>query len=184
MYLIARKSLGHRDEGSTRMNADRQAGTPVREALIDDIVARTAIDELMIERLVRAFYDRARRDPLLGPVFESRVHDWEAHIAQICAFWPSVALMSGRYHGQPMVLHQPPPIDTPYFDRWLEIFVEAARDICPPAAATHFTERAYRIADSLELGIAFHKGEIRPRRPRPIPTAVNGGDRNEHANRS
>jgi hemoglobin len=167
-------------EGDSGMSAVRQSDRPVREAAIDDGVARTAIDEAMIERLVRAFYDRARRDPLLGPVFEANVHDWEAHIAQICAFWSSVALMSGRYHGQPMVVHQPLPIDTPYFDRWLEIFTETVREICPPAAAAHFTGRAFRIADSLELGIAFSKGEIRQRRQPPVPTVVATGDRNEH----
>jgi hemoglobin len=45
--------------------------------------------------------------------------------------------MSGRrYHGQPMVAHLPLPIDAPHFDRWLEIFVETARNVCPvPAAA-------------------------------------------------
>jgi hemoglobin len=65
------------------------------------------------------------------------------------------------------------PIDTPHFDRWLSIFAKTAEALCPPAAAAHFIERAYRIADSLELGIAFHKGETvlkRPRRElRPLP---------------
>ncbi len=149
------------------MNVDKSAGAPNRNAIIDEIVLRTGIDEAMIERLVRTFYGRARYDALLGPIFESTVRDWEAHIAQVHAFWSSVALMSGRYHGQPMVAHLPLPIDTPHFDRWLEIFAKTAREVCPPSAAAHFLERAYRIADSLELGIAAQKGEIRPRRKRP-----------------
>ncbi len=120
----------------------------------------------MIERLVRAFSGRARRDPLLGAVFDSAVQDWDAHIDHLCAFWSSVALMSGRYHGQPMVAHLPLPVDTPQFDRWLELFAATARDICPPAAAAHFLDRARRIADSLELGITAKKGEIRPPRRR------------------
>jgi hemoglobin len=77
----------------------------------------------------------------------------------------------GRYHGQPMAAHLPLPIDTPHFDRWPEIFAETARELCPPAAA-HFLERAHRIADSLELGIAAHKGEIRAKRVGPTQ-AVN-----------
>src|SRR6185437_13132327 len=133
---------------------------PNRNLIIEDIVQRTGIDEPMIERLVRAFYDRARRDPEIGPIFESQVQDWDSHIAQMCAFWSSVALMSGRYHGQPMAIHLPLPIDTPHFDRWLTLFAETAAEICPPAAAAHFLERAHRIADSLELGIAVHKGEL------------------------
>jgi hemoglobin len=68
-----------------------------------------------------------------------------------------------------MVAHLPLPIDTPYFDRWLEIFAETARAVCPPPTAAHFLERAHRIADSLELEIAVRKGEIRPQRARPSP---------------
>jgi hemoglobin len=132
---------------------------PCRDLIIADIIERTGIDEAMIERLVRAFYDRARRDTLIGPIFENKVHDWEGHFSRMCAFWSSVALMSGRYHGQPMVAHLPLPLDTPHFDRWLEIFGQTVRDVCPPPAAAHFLDRAHRIADSLELGIATRKGE-------------------------
>jgi hemoglobin len=149
-----------------------QAGGQNRDLIIADIVARTGIDEAMIENLVCAFYDRARLDPLIGPIFDGEVRDWEAHIAQMCAFWSSVALMSGRYHGQPMRAHLPLPIDMPHFDRWLEIFAATAQDICPPAAAAHFLDRAHRIADSLELGIAVQKGEIRPKRGRPASTLL------------
>jgi hemoglobin len=142
-------------------------GAARRSLLVADIVTRTTIDEAMIDRLVRGFYDRARRDPLLGPVFEGRVHDWEAHFARMRDFWSSVALMSGRYHGQPMAAHLPLPIGTPHFNRWLELFAQSAREICPPAAAAHVIERAHRIADSLELGIAAQRGEIRSPPPRP-----------------
>jgi hemoglobin len=148
---------------------DRPAGPPNRDAIVADIVARTGIDEAMIARLVHAFYARARRDPLIGPVFERTVADWDHHLARLCAFWSSVALMSGRYHGQPMAAHLALPIDTPHFERWLEIFAATARELCPPAAAAHFLERAHRIADSLELAIAARNGEIRSRRTRPTP---------------
>lgn len=155
---------------------DGRAGTQNRNLIIEEIVTRTGIDEAMIERLVRTFYDRARLDPLIGPVFQSKVQDWEVHMARMCAFWSSVALMSGRYHGQPMVAHLPLPIETVHFDRWLEIFAETARTVCPPAAAAHFVERAHRIADSLELGIAAQKGKIGPKRARPASTFLQVDD--------
>jgi hemoglobin len=128
---------------------------------------RAGIDEAMIERLVRVFYGRARLDPLIGPVFEAQVHDWDVHIWQICDFWSSVMLKSGRYRGQPMVAHMPLPVGTPHFDRWLEIFTETAREIYPPVAAAQFIERAHRIAESLELGIASQKRQVEPVRNRP-----------------
>jgi hemoglobin len=150
-----------------KIGVEAQTGVPCRDLIIADIVKRTGIDEAMIERLVRAFYDRARKDPLIGPIFENKIDDWEGHFRRMCAFWSSVALISGRYHGQPMVAHLPLPIDTPHFDRWLQIFGQTARDVCPPSAAAHFLDRAHRIADSLELGIASRKGEIRSKRARP-----------------
>jgi hemoglobin len=144
-------------------------GGPERRARItQDIVARTGIDEVMIERLVRSFYARARADRLLGPVFAAAVADWEAHIARVCAFWSSVALMSGRYHGQPMRAHIDLPVGAAHFDRWLALFEQTADELCPPAAAAHFVGRARRIADSFELGIATRNGQIAsPRHSRP-----------------
>lgn len=149
------------------MSAERPDRAMSRDLIIAEIVERTGIDAAMIERLVRSFYASARRDPLIGPIFESHVHNWDAHLARMCDFWSSVALMSGRYHGQPMAAHTPLPIDTPHFNRWLELFAQAALDVCPPQAAAHFIERAHRIADSLELGIAAQRGEIRSRPTRP-----------------
>lgn len=129
-----------------------------RAALTAEIVARTGIDEAMIERLVRAFYARIRVDALLAPIFAARIADWEPHLQRMFSFWSSVALLTGRYHGQPMVKHLPLPVDARHFDRWLALFEETARAVCPPAAAEHFTLAAKRIAESLELGIAGRQG--------------------------
>lgn len=161
------------------MSATTDAAFPSRDVIVADIVMRTGIDGPMIEQLVRTFYGRARLDPLIGPIFENKVHDWEGHLSRICAFWSSVVLMSGRYHGQPMVAHLPLPIDTPHFDRWLEIFAETAGDICPPVAAAYFLDWARRIADSLELGIAARKGEISLKRARPALTLPSRREAND-----
>lgn len=129
-----------------------------RQALTAEIQQRTGIDEAMIERLVRSFYIRVQKDDLLGPVFAARIRDWEPHLQQMFAFWSSVALMTGRYHGRPMAKHLPLPVDSRHFDRWLALFAETAHDVCPAPAAEHFIERAHRIAESLELGIATASG--------------------------
>jgi hemoglobin len=133
-------------------------GAERREAITAEIVEKTGITEAMIERLVRGFYAKVRSDAVLAPVFDSKIKDWEPHLAQMCAFWSSVALMSGRYHGTPMVKHAPLPVDADHFDRWLELFEAAAVELCPPQAAAHFVERARRIAASLEMGIASGQG--------------------------
>jgi hemoglobin len=131
---------------------------PRRAALIQRIQAETGIDEDMIFQLVHAFYGRVRQDPLIGPVFAARISDWEPHLQRMCEFWSSVMLMSGRYHGAPMPKHAALPIDAPHFDRWLELFTATAHEVCPPAAAERFVERARLIARSLEMGVANSQG--------------------------
>jgi hemoglobin len=135
------------------MNASQR-----RAQITADITERTGIDDAMIQHLVHTFYDKVQQDALLGPIFHSRVNSWDLHLARMCAFWSSVALMSGRYHGQPMEKHLPLPIDSRHFDHWLRLFRETVLEVCPPAAASHFIERADRIAESLELGIAGANG--------------------------
>jgi hemoglobin len=135
-------------------------GPDRRSRLTREIMEQTGIDDAMIERLVHTFYARVRLDPLIGPIFDARIDDWDHHLEKLCAFWSAVALMSGRYHGQPMQKHMPLPVDGTHFDRWLELFEATATEVCPPAAAAHFIERARRIADSLEMGIATRQGRM------------------------
>ncbi len=129
-----------------------------RAAFAADVEARTGIDEGMIQKLVHSFYDRIRTDEVLGPIFAARITNWAPHLERMCAFWSSVTLMTGRYHGRPMQAHAPLPIGGSHFDRWLALFAETANDVCPPAAADYFIERARMIAESLELGIGTARG--------------------------
>ena len=118
-----------------------------------DLMRRTGLDDAMLSRLVHGFYDRVRRDPLLGPVFADRITDWGPHLDRMVEFWSSVALMTGRYHGAPMPKHLPLPVEAEHFDRWLDLFRQTAQEICPPAGAAWVIERAERIASSIHMNI-------------------------------
>jgi hemoglobin len=135
-------------------------GPARRERITADIVERTGIDEAMIARLVHGFYAKVRADAVLGPIFEARIVDWEPHLAQMCAFWSSVALMTGRYHGQPMRAHIPLKLSPAHFVAWLALFERTARAHFSPSGAEHMLDRARRIARSLEMGLT----------PLPLPT--------------
>ena len=106
-----------------------------RAAMVALTQKETGIDEAIIETLIRAFYARVRQDALLAPIFESRIADWEPHLDNMFAFWSSLTLHTGRYHGQPMAKHMSLLVDSRHFDRWLALFEQTARDVCPPAAA-------------------------------------------------
>lgn len=116
------------------------------------------VTEDMIRDLVHTFYATVRSDPVIGPIFESEVEDWPAHLEKMCAFWSSVVLMSGRYKGHPMMAHaRIPNIERAHFERWLLIFRQTAAAQCTPQAAHLFIDRAERIAQSLQIGIALHR---------------------------
>ncbi len=125
--------------------------------------AQAGISEAMIRTLVHAFYARVREDALLGPIFNGAIDDWDAHLEKLCAFWSSVLLMTGRYKGTPMQAHAAlPDIAEHHFGQWLALFADTARVHCPPAAVALFVDRAQRIAQSLQMGIALHRGELLP----------------------
>lgn len=119
------------------------------------------VTEEMIVNLVHSFYARVRKDDMLGPIFNRAIADWDEHLDKLCTFWSSVTLMTGRYKGTPMQAHAAlPEVTGPHFDRWLAIFRDTAVDTCPSQAAALFIDRAERIADSLERGIAVYRGQF------------------------
>lgn len=121
------------------------------------------IDEEMIRTLVHGFYARIREDEEIGPIFNGAIGDgWDAHLAKMCDFWSSVMLMTGRYKGNPMVVHSRLKTVRPeHFERWLALFRQTARTVCPAEIAELFIGRAEIIARSLKLGMFYQPGGIR-----------------------
>ena len=119
------------------------------------------VSEEMIHRLVHGFYAKVRSDSALGPIFDGAIGDrWDEHLAKMCDFWSSVTLTTARYKGAPMPAHvRLADVAPAHFERWLALFRQTARELCPPEAAALFIDRAERIAKSLQLGIAYHRGD-------------------------
>jgi hemoglobin len=117
------------------------------------------ITEESLKRLVDSFYDRVRRDPLIGPVFNAAIADWPDHLAKLQAFWSSVMLTSGRYKGRPLPAHikHADSISSESFERWLAIWRETTSEYFDAQSASALQDKAGRIAESLALGIAFHR---------------------------
>jgi hemoglobin len=120
-----------------------------------------SITEPAIAALVRQFYDKARRDPTIGPVFENAIDDWEAHFGKLSDFWSSVMLTSGRYKGNPMAAHVKQPIEPEFFTRWLGLWRETAGEVFAPELAAEFSVKAERIAESLKLALFYKPTDIR-----------------------
>ena len=120
---------------------------------------KVGVTEPMIRQVVHAFYGKVRSDPVLGPIFNGAIDDWDAHLAHLCDFWSAVLLGSGRFRGAPMEAHVRVAERSPMpFGRWLALFSQTAREHCPPDAAALFEVRAQAVARSLHLGIEAARG--------------------------
>ncbi|HEY0833939.1 MAG TPA: group III truncated hemoglobin [Azospirillum sp.] len=111
------------------------------------------VTEAMVTELVHRFYDRARRDPLLGPVFETAVRNWDGHLAEIETFWSSHLRGTGGYKGSPFMAHVGLKLEPESFDRWLALFGETAREVLPAPAAERALAKANHMAGSLKAGL-------------------------------
>jgi hemoglobin len=100
-----------------------------------------------IRTLVNAFYEKVRRDDLLGPAFSGAPgFDWEHHLPSMYQFWETLLLGAGTYQGQPWPKHAMLPIDRNHFERWLNLFISTVHEL--------FSGPTAQSAENYALGIA------------------------------
>lgn len=80
-----------------------------------------------VELLVNSFYDKARLDPLLGPVFNTIIgDDWSHHLPVIYRFWSTVLFGEPGYSGNVIAQHiaidKAMPLEEAHYQRWGELF--------------------------------------------------------------
>jgi hemoglobin len=136
--------------GSSVTTGPRSYGLPVTDGPGLPHEDARGITEDMIRDVVVEFYRRARRDDRIGPVFEGRISDWAPHLDRMTDFWSAALLRSGRYSGRPVEQHRGiAGLASGHFDRWIELFEETVRDLCPAREAEAFLVRARRMREAM-----------------------------------
>ncbi len=76
-----------------------------------------------IQLFVDAFYERVRKDDLLGPVFATKIEadGWGPHLERMYSFWNTVLFAQQDYRGNPFSKHRSLPIDASHFERWIKL---------------------------------------------------------------
>ncbi len=115
--------------------------------------AETDEVERAIATCVREFYGKARKDPQIGPIFNSMVDDWDVHMRVITNFWSKVLLQTERYSGHPFVAHAKLPIELEHFDIWLRLFTETVREFMPGDYGDKSIAKAEHMAESFRCGL-------------------------------
>jgi hemoglobin len=105
-----------------------------------------------IERLVNAFYERVRKDELLGFIFDEVARTrWEVHLPKMYAFWETVVFGTGGYQGNPLAAHAKlvpmTAMGREQFDRWLEVFKGTVDELFAGEKAEHIKRAAEDMAN-------------------------------------
>lgn len=111
------------------------------------------VSEEQITALVHRFYDAARADDSLGPLFSGAITEWESHMATVADFWSHVLLGTKRYKGFPFPAHRHLPIELEHFERWMALFTRAADETLPQEAAQKVKARAAHMTESFRCGL-------------------------------
>ncbi|WP_305825785.1 group III truncated hemoglobin [Massilia brevitalea] len=113
------------------------------------------ITELSIRKVVDVFYERVRKDVVLGPVFESHLAGkWDTHLPRMYAFWTKALLGTGDFQGNVFGKHMAlSSIEKEHFVRWLTLFRMTSIEIFGAETAQPMLAVAQRIASSLQLGL-------------------------------
>ncbi|MEO8766404.1 MAG: group III truncated hemoglobin [Ginsengibacter sp.] len=111
-----------------------------------------------IKELVDTFYDKVRKDELIGPVFNERIRDrWPRHLETMYTFWQTVLLGEHTYFGSPFPPHANLPISHKHFEKWLDLFTKTIDDLFTGEKATDAKGRAAKMAEIFESKIAYYK---------------------------
>jgi hemoglobin len=107
------------------------------------------------ERLVRTFYSRALRDPVIGFIFVDVAKlDLEAHVPRITSFWETILLGAQSYGGGAFrphaAVHAKVELRRAHFEQWLRLWFETVDELFAGERA----ELAK--AHALRVGRAFH----------------------------
>ncbi len=117
--------------------------------------------EESIRLMVDSFYKNVRNDELIGPIFEDRIEDWEAHLPTMYQFWERLLFGTGEYNGNPFQKHLNLPVNKEHFTRWVELFVMTIDENFLGPKAEEAKSLANNIAGSFQLrmGISPEHGE-------------------------
>lgn len=112
-----------------------------------------------INLLVRTFYQKVRKDNVLGPIFNSIISDWESHFIVLTDFWEAQLFLKRKYYGNPVVVHQEVDvkmnnsITSEHFGLWLNLWFETIDTLFEGETAWIAKNRAQKMSTMLFLKI-------------------------------
>jgi len=116
-----------------------------------------------VNRLVVTFYQKVRKDDILGPIFNNIISDWEEHFELLTNFWETQLFLKRTYHGNPVTAHQQVDakinnqVTSEHFGLWLNLWFETIDELFDGETAWIAKNRAQKMSTMLFLKIFEHR---------------------------
>lgn len=109
-----------------------------------------------VELLVRAFYEKAVKDPVIGFTFSEMLEfGIEKHIPTMVDFWEGVLFNKSIYKGgilyKHFMINGKHPLEQVHFDTWIQLWNETVEELFEGPVAQDAIDRA------LKVGQVIHK---------------------------
>lgn len=113
-----------------------------------------------IQLLVNTFYDRIRKNELLGPIFDGIIQNkWPEHLEKMYRFWQTVLLEEHTYFGSPFPPHAKMPVNKTHFDQWVGLFSMTVDELFVGETANRAKWQGERMATMFQYKIAYFQDQ-------------------------
>lgn len=102
-----------------------------------------------ISKLIKMFYVDARQHAVLGPIFNSHIQDWPAHLDKIADFWALQTGGQSRYRGGFAGAHMSLGLQAEHFQHWLGLWELNNGRYLAPREAEELNARAHELGRRL-----------------------------------
>lgn len=104
-----------------------------------------------IEKLVDAFYNKVKTDPIIGYLFtDVAMVNWSTHLPKMYDFWENILFCTANYSGNPMMkhkeLHEKSTMTEEHFTHWTTLFTNTVDNFFEGTKAEEIKNRAMNIA--------------------------------------
>jgi hemoglobin len=113
--------------------------------------------------LVSSFYEKVRDDAVLGPIFNTTIKDWDAHLQHLTTFWETSLFMTKKlehkYSGDPLKAHvkvdqeHHNSISELHFGLWLNLWYQTLDELFEGEVVENAKRRARKMGTFLHLKI-------------------------------
>ncbi len=112
-----------------------------------------------INKLVKSFYSKVRKNEEIGYFFNNSIQDWDTHLEKLTDFWESNLFFTGSFKGNPAIAHvkvdqeHDHSITEYHFGIWMNLWFQTIEELFEGEMAQRLKNNARKMSTHLFLRI-------------------------------